>query len=48
MYFTNEDARKGEQIEPSPEDAEAMGRVASLMQVDRYVDLRDPLLRSPG
>jgi hypothetical protein len=49
VYFINEvDARKGEKAEFSPEDAEAMGRVAPLMQVDRYYDLREPLLRSPG
>ena len=49
VYFASEaDARSGEQSEPSPEGAEAMARVWALMQVDRYVDLRDPWLFRPA
>lgn len=48
VYFTSEaEARRGEQAEPSPDDAEAIAQVVSLMQADRYVDLREPFLRSP-
>ena len=31
----------------SPEDAEAMQRSVGTMQVERFVDLRDPWLGSP-
>ena len=48
VYFTSEgEAREGERSEPSPDDAEAMAKLDGLMQVDRYVDLRDPWLTSP-
>lgn len=48
VYFTSEDeARRGEQAEMPPEDAEAMQQAVGSMQVDRYVDLRQPWLNSP-
>lgn len=48
VYFrSEEEARQGERSEPSPEDAEAMARLGGLMQVDRYIDLRDPWFASP-
>ena len=48
VYFTSEaDARKGERTDPSPEQAEVMGRIGEWMQVERYVDLRNPWLASP-
>ncbi len=48
VYFTSEEeARKGEKAEMSPEDAEAMQRSVGTMQVERFVDLRDPWLASP-
>ncbi len=48
VYFTTEaEARKGEQAEPAPEDAEAMAKLGQIMQVDRYIDLREPVLISP-
>ena len=47
VYFTSEEeARKGEQAEPSPEDAEAMAKLGGLMQVERFIDLRQPMLTS--
>jgi hypothetical protein len=43
VYFTNEDeARKGEQAEVSPADAEAVSEVTRLLEVERYVDLPEP------
>jgi hypothetical protein len=49
VYFTSEEeARKGESAGMSPEHAEAMARVAGLMQMERFVDLRDPWLASAG
>ena len=48
VYFTSEEeARKGEKGEMSPEDAEAMQRSVGTMQVERFVDLRDPWLAGP-
>ncbi len=48
VYFTSEaEARKGEQAEPAPEDAQAMAKLDEIIQVDRYIDLREPLLFSP-
>jgi hypothetical protein len=48
VYFTSEDdARRGEQAEVPSEDAEAMQQAVGSMQVDRYIDLRDPWFGSP-
>lgn len=47
VYFTSEaDARQNEQRQPSAEDQEAMGRLMSLIDVQRYVDLPNPWLVS--
>lgn len=47
VYFTSEgEARQNEQTPPSAEDQEAMGRLMSLIDVQRYVDLPDPWLFS--
>ena len=47
VYFTSEgEARAGEQTQSSPEDQEAMGRLMSLIEVGRYLDLPDPWLYS--
>ncbi|MDQ3898248.1 MAG: hypothetical protein M3326_13560 [Actinomycetota bacterium] len=49
VYFTSEEeARKGEGAEMSPEHAEAMARISGSMQMERFVDLRDPWLASAG
>lgn len=46
-YFTSEaEARKGEQAEMSPEDAAAVQDDMAAMQMERFIDLRDPWLRS--
>lgn len=46
-FFTSEaEARKGEQAQPSPEDAAAFERFGGAMQMERFIDLRDPWLRS--
>ena len=48
VYFSSEEeARQGERAEPSPEDAETMAELNGLMEVERYVDLREPWLASP-
>jgi hypothetical protein len=48
VYFTSEEeARKGEQSEMSAQDAEAMQEAVGSMQVERYVDLREPWFNSP-
>lgn len=48
VYFTSEaEARKNEQAEMSPEDAAAMQQSVGTMQVDRYIDLREPWFGSP-
>jgi hypothetical protein len=47
VYFTSEDeARKGESTDFAPEEAEAMQRAIGLLQVERFVDLRNPILVS--
>jgi len=48
IYFSSEaEARKNEGAEPaSDEDRAAMERLMTLMTVDRYVDLSDPILNS--
>ena len=48
VYFTSEaEAREGEKAEPSPEEAEAMQRSLGTMQIDRFIDLRQPWFNSP-
>lgn len=49
VYFSSEDeARKNESArEASDEARAAMERLGSLMTVDRYIDLSDPMLVSP-
>ncbi len=48
VYFTSEaEARKGEQREMSPEEAEAMQQAVGSMQVERFVDLKAPWFNSP-
>ena len=48
MYFTSEgEARANESAEPiSDQDRADAERLMSLMQVDRYIDLPDPMLYS--
>ncbi len=50
VYFTSEaEARANEGAEAaSDEDKAAMERMGSLMTVDRFIDLSDPWLHSPG
>ena len=46
-YFTSEaEARKGEKAEMSAEDAAAVQDDMAAMQMERFIDLRDPWLRS--
>ncbi|MGH9265302.1 MAG: hypothetical protein ACRD1D_11485 [Acidimicrobiales bacterium] len=46
-YFTSEaEARKGEQAEMSAEDAAAVQDDMAAMQMERFIDLRDPWLHS--
>ena len=48
VYFTSEaEAREREKAEMSPEDAEAMQQSVGTMQVERFVDLRQPWFNSP-
>lgn len=48
VYFTSEaEAREREKAELSAEDAEAMQRSVGTMQVERFVDLREPWFNSP-
>ena len=48
VYFTSEaEAREREKAEMPPEEAEAMQRSVGTMQVERFVDLRQPWFNSP-
>ncbi|HWB71165.1 MAG TPA: hypothetical protein VG452_03030 [Egibacteraceae bacterium] len=46
-FISEEQARRGERQEPSPEDRELMERYSELTGDLRYLDLRDPWLFSP-
>ena len=47
VYFTSEaDARKNEGAELSDEDAARLGETMSAMDMQRFVDLREPMLHS--
>jgi hypothetical protein len=48
VYFTSEEeARKAESAEPSPEHRAARERLSELLTFDRFIDLPDPWLYSP-
>jgi hypothetical protein len=47
VYFESEaEARKNEQSELSEEDAARFGEIMALMEMQRFIDLREPLLYS--